>query len=282
MPPKNSPKPRKPAREARRRPDRCHRTERRCLRGAGRVPHRHRASQDRGLARPRTSEPRRRTDSRPLRSASEASEGDGPLEAFSIQVTLGRETRTRACRCSGKTPSKAAAAGNDHQAYGQTRNRTAERERDEDRAVPQARVKRARLCSLLLAAGETNGRDHEDQCDAGRQLRRADVNCGSGAGPHADCGGGLCEPRATDRVGWRERGVPPAPPSRADVLANSSEPLNVFMLNGATPPDANETARTKAAAGEPPADAAGFIQFWTATGARSRSIWATAWKSPAH
>ena len=49
-------------------------------------------------------------------------------------------------------------------------------------------------------------------------------------------------------------GVPPAPPSRADVLANSSEPLNVFMLNGATPADANETARTRAAAGEAPAE----------------------------
>ena len=49
-------------------------------------------------------------------------------------------------------------------------------------------------------------------------------------------------------------GVPPAPPSRADVLANSSEPLNVFMLNGATPPDANEEARTRAAAGQPPAE----------------------------
>ena len=49
-------------------------------------------------------------------------------------------------------------------------------------------------------------------------------------------------------------GVPPAPPSRADVLANSSEPLNVFMLNGATPPEASAEARTRAAAGQQPSE----------------------------
>jgi hypothetical protein len=49
-------------------------------------------------------------------------------------------------------------------------------------------------------------------------------------------------------------GVPPAPPSRADVLANSSEPLNVFMLNGATAPDATEDTRARAATGQSPAE----------------------------
>lgn len=49
-------------------------------------------------------------------------------------------------------------------------------------------------------------------------------------------------------------GVPPATPATAEVLANSSDVVNTFLLNAATPPDATEEARARAAAGEPPTE----------------------------
>jgi hypothetical protein len=48
-------------------------------------------------------------------------------------------------------------------------------------------------------------------------------------------------------------GLPPAPPAMAGVLANSSELTNVFLLNGATPPDASKATRARAATGHTPA-----------------------------
>ena len=44
-------------------------------------------------------------------------------------------------------------------------------------------------------------------------------------------------------------GLPPAPPATAGVLANASDPTNVFLLNGATAPDASTATRAQAAAG---------------------------------
>jgi hypothetical protein len=39
-------------------------------------------------------------------------------------------------------------------------------------------------------------------------------------------------------------GVPPTTPNRAAVLANSNEPTDVILLNGATPPRASSEAAT--------------------------------------
>ena len=47
-------------------------------------------------------------------------------------------------------------------------------------------------------------------------------------------------------------GLPPATPATAGVLANASDPTNVFLLNGATTADANKATRAQAAAGHPP------------------------------
>ena len=47
-------------------------------------------------------------------------------------------------------------------------------------------------------------------------------------------------------------GLPPAPPATAGVLANASDPTNVFLLNGATTPHANNATRARAAAGRRP------------------------------
>ena len=47
-------------------------------------------------------------------------------------------------------------------------------------------------------------------------------------------------------------GMRPATPATAGVLANSSDPTNVFMLNGATLPDSTKETRAHAAAGHPP------------------------------
>jgi hypothetical protein len=44
-------------------------------------------------------------------------------------------------------------------------------------------------------------------------------------------------------------GVPPAPPNRADTLANSVTPSSTLILNGATAPDATDEVRKQAAAG---------------------------------
>jgi hypothetical protein len=45
--------------------------------------------------------------------------------------------------------------------------------------------------------------------------------------------------------------VQPATPETAGTLANSSEPTNGFMLNGATEPDASDDARALASSGRP-------------------------------
>ncbi len=47
-------------------------------------------------------------------------------------------------------------------------------------------------------------------------------------------------------------GVPPATPSTAPVLANSSEPTNSFVLNGVPPPDADKPGAEGAKAPAPP------------------------------
>lgn len=47
-------------------------------------------------------------------------------------------------------------------------------------------------------------------------------------------------------------GMQPATPATAGMLANSSDPTNVFMLNGATMPAATKETRAQAAAGHPP------------------------------
>ena len=48
-------------------------------------------------------------------------------------------------------------------------------------------------------------------------------------------------------------GIPPATPATAGTLANSSDPTNVFMLNGATASEATKGTRGEAAAGHSPA-----------------------------
>lgn len=45
-------------------------------------------------------------------------------------------------------------------------------------------------------------------------------------------------------------GVPPATPATAEILANSSEPTNAFLLAGATPANATDEIRARAAAGK--------------------------------
>jgi hypothetical protein len=47
-------------------------------------------------------------------------------------------------------------------------------------------------------------------------------------------------------------GVPPATPATAPVLANSAQPTGVFLLNGATAPDATAEQREHAAKGHVP------------------------------
>jgi hypothetical protein len=47
-------------------------------------------------------------------------------------------------------------------------------------------------------------------------------------------------------------GVPPTTPNRAAVLANSNEPTDVILLNGATPPRASGEAATPGAAATMP------------------------------
>jgi hypothetical protein len=47
-------------------------------------------------------------------------------------------------------------------------------------------------------------------------------------------------------------GVPPTTPNRAAVLANSNEPTDVILLNGATPPRVSSEAATKGAAATVP------------------------------
>jgi hypothetical protein len=46
-------------------------------------------------------------------------------------------------------------------------------------------------------------------------------------------------------------GVPAATPATAEILANSSEPTNAFLLARATAPNATDQIRARAAAGEP-------------------------------
>ena len=47
-------------------------------------------------------------------------------------------------------------------------------------------------------------------------------------------------------------GVPPTTPNRAAVLANSNEPTDVILLNGATPPRPNSETATHGAAATAP------------------------------
>jgi hypothetical protein len=46
--------------------------------------------------------------------------------------------------------------------------------------------------------------------------------------------------------------VPPTTPNRASVLANSNEPTDVILLNGATPPRPSSEAATRDAAATVP------------------------------
>lgn len=46
-------------------------------------------------------------------------------------------------------------------------------------------------------------------------------------------------------------GVPPSAPATAGTLANSAQPTGIYLLNGATPPDASADLREKAALGRP-------------------------------
>ncbi|MGE3474006.1 MAG: hypothetical protein AB7O28_26940 [Vicinamibacterales bacterium] len=49
-------------------------------------------------------------------------------------------------------------------------------------------------------------------------------------------------------------GVPPATPNTAPILANSAQPTGVFLLSGATAPDATAEDRQHLAAGHPAKD----------------------------
>jgi len=46
-------------------------------------------------------------------------------------------------------------------------------------------------------------------------------------------------------------GVPPALPINAPALANSTDATGTYLLSAATPPDATDAVRAKAAAGQP-------------------------------
>jgi hypothetical protein len=57
-------------------------------------------------------------------------------------------------------------------------------------------------------------------------------------------------------------GVPPASPSTAPALANSNEPTNAYLLNGATIPGADDETRVKATTGQataPPATLTSYV-----------------------